>query len=113
MLFNDFLLLTRIKRPLITKIFQIINQTMFNHRREISKLSIKQSNIDWFDSFEGDHVYLTIYKKVNLFSLTRKKNQRGGERIQRSQASNGLRWIQLDPGIQWNPPGSVFSPWKK
>lgn len=50
MLFNDFLLLTRIKRRFITKIFQIIHQ----------KLS-KQSSIDWFDSF---HTYLIVYKQV-------------------------------------------------
>lgn len=61
MLFNDFLLLTRIKRPLITKIFQIINQKLFNHRREI----LNQSNIDWFDS---SHIYLIVYKKVKYFS---------------------------------------------
>lgn len=63
MLFNDFLLLTRIKRPLITKIFQIINRLSFNHRQEQNKT---QSNIDWFDSPESNHLYLIVYKKVNL-----------------------------------------------
>ncbi|CAF0851377.1 unnamed protein product [Rotaria sordida] len=68
MLFNDFLLLTRIKRPLITKILQIINRTTYNHRRQqqnqyIYKPSLKQTNIDWFDSSEADHLYLIIYKK--------------------------------------------------
>ncbi|CAF2738851.1 unnamed protein product [Rotaria sp. Silwood2] len=67
MLFNDFLLLTRIKRPLITKILQIINRTTYNHRRQqnqyIYKPSIKQTNIDWFDSSEADHLYLIVYKK--------------------------------------------------
>jgi hypothetical protein len=58
MLFNDFFLLTRIKRPLITKIIQIINQ------RKIFKT---QSTIDWFDSPQGDHIHLIIYKKVNIF----------------------------------------------
>lgn len=67
MLFNDFLLLTRIKRPLITKIFQIINRTMFNHRRQIYKPSMAQSNMDWFDAPKGDHIYLIVYKKVNLY----------------------------------------------
>ncbi len=73
MLFNDFLLLTRIKRPLITKIFQIINRTMLNHRREnnelFSKISITQSNIDWFDSPNADHLYLIVYKQVDLFII--------------------------------------------
>jgi hypothetical protein len=58
MLFNDFLLLTRIKRPLITKMIQIINQ------RQLFK---RQSNIDWFDSPQGDYIHLIIYKKVNIF----------------------------------------------
>jgi len=57
MLFTDFFLSTRIKRPLITKIIQTINQ------RQIFKT---QSNIDWFDSPHGDHIHLIIYKKVNL-----------------------------------------------
>jgi len=73
MLFNDFLLLTRIKRPLITKIFQIIHRTMFNHRRQISKSFLTQSNMDWFDSPEGDHIYLIIYKKVNFSKKNEKK----------------------------------------
>lgn len=72
MLFNDFLLITRIKRPLITKIFQIINRMMFNHRREqnefFSKKSIIQSNNDWFDSPDADHLYLIVYKKVDFCS---------------------------------------------
>ncbi|CAF4569669.1 unnamed protein product [Rotaria sp. Silwood1] len=67
MLFNDFLLLTRIKRPLITKILQIINRTTYNHRQQqnqyIYRPSIKQTNIDWFDSSEADHLYLIVYKK--------------------------------------------------
>jgi hypothetical protein len=85
---------------------------MFNHRREISKLSIKQSNIDWFDSLEGDHVYLTIYKKVNLFSLTRKKNQGGSESrdLRLPMDSDGSNWISEFNGIHRDP---LFPPWKK
>ncbi|UJR27307.1 hypothetical protein I4U23_008601 [Adineta vaga] len=67
MLFNDFILLTRLKRPLFTKVLQIINRTMFNHRREQQQLfprtSSKQSNIDWFDSPDADHLYLIVYKQ--------------------------------------------------
>lgn len=73
MLFNDFLLLTRLKRPLFTKVLQIINRSRFTHRREqqdlLPKTSLKQSNIDWFDSPNGDHFYLIVYKKVNIRKL--------------------------------------------
>ncbi|CAF2140955.1 unnamed protein product [Rotaria magnacalcarata] len=65
MLFNDFLLLTRIKRPLITKVLQIINQTRYNYRqhRYIYKPSMTQTNKDWFDSIEANHLYLVVHKK--------------------------------------------------
>jgi hypothetical protein len=65
MLFNDFFLLTRVKRPLITKILQILHRTIFYPRGQVYKPSLAQSNMDWFDTPEGDHVYLTIYKKVS------------------------------------------------
>ena len=58
MLFNDFFLLTRVKRPLVTKIFQII------HRH--SKFALTQSNFDWFDAPESNHLYLIIHKKVDF-----------------------------------------------
>jgi hypothetical protein len=74
MLFNDFLLLTRIKRPLITKFFQIINRISFNHRREQNKISTTPSNIDWFDLPEANHLYLTVHKKVNFDKI--KKNNK-------------------------------------
>ncbi|CAF3419460.1 unnamed protein product [Rotaria socialis] len=65
MLFNDFLLLTRIKRPLITKVLQIINQTRYNYRQHqyIYKPSMAQTNKDWFDSPEANHLYLVVHKK--------------------------------------------------
>ncbi|CAF0871262.1 unnamed protein product [Adineta ricciae] len=66
MLFNDFLLLARLKRPLFTKVLQMVNRTMFNHRQEqrdvFSKSSVEQSTIDWFDSPNADHLYLLVYK---------------------------------------------------
>ena len=70
MLFNDFLLLARLKRPLITKVLQMVNRTMFNHRqeqRDVSlKCSVQQSPIDWFDSPNANHLYLSVYKSVSL-----------------------------------------------
>ncbi|CAF1424178.1 unnamed protein product [Adineta steineri] len=67
MLFNDFLLLTRTKRPLITKMFRIINHTMFHQCRQqnesFPKLSTRQSDIDWFDSPDANYLYLIVYKK--------------------------------------------------
>lgn len=71
MLFNDFLLLTRIKRPLITKFLQIIHRTSYNHRQNyneyIYKPSMSKSNRDLFDSVEADHLYLIVYKKVYFY----------------------------------------------
>lgn len=66
MLFNDFLLFTRIKRPWITKIRQILHRTISNHRRQIPKPSIEQSTMDWFDAPEGNHIDLIVYKQVDL-----------------------------------------------
>ena len=51
MLFNDFLLLTTVKRPLIRTFWQIIYRQT-------------KSPDDWFDSPSSDHLYLMIYKKV-------------------------------------------------
>lgn len=50
MLFNDFLLLTTIKRPLIRKFWQIV------HRQT------KTVN-DWFETPSSDYLHLIIYKK--------------------------------------------------
>ena len=68
MLFNDFLLLTRAKRPLIAKIFQLLRRTASAYHREgehrLDRTSIRSSNLDWFDSPDTDHLYLTMLKKV-------------------------------------------------
>ena len=60
MLFDDFFLLTRLKRPVITKMFQIFHRTTFRSSRSLSK----QSPIDWFDAPESAHLGLIVYKKV-------------------------------------------------
>ena len=44
MLFNDFLLLTRIKRPLLTKVIQLINRITFNYQHMSIKPIISINN---------------------------------------------------------------------
>ena len=75
MLFNDFLLLTRIKRPLITKILQLMNRTTRQQQNQyIVKKFMPKTNLDWFDSSEADHLYLIVFKKVSLIVNEKKKS---------------------------------------
>ena len=75
MLFNDFLLLTCAKRPLIAKMFQLLRRTVSAYQREaeyrLDRTSLRNSNLDWFDSPDTEHLYLAMRKKVRDERTTR------------------------------------------